>query len=154
MRGEEARQQAQAERLTLLKAENKAGYFGVYLDSRKPKPYQARVRRGGKQVRLGSFATSDVRGGGAVRRTLARGAGSGKASGAGGATTERGGEQGRGPAYAVRRFRQGGGRATRRCRQGGGCGFPPMPSDAFVKTETVVKEEEGSGSRPKRQRTK
>ena len=31
---------------------------------------------------------------------------------------------------------------------------PPMPSDAFVKTEAVVKEEEGSGSRPKRQRTK
>ena len=31
---------------------------------------------------------------------------------------------------------------------------PPMPSDAFVKTEAVVKEEERSGSRPKRQRTK
>ena len=31
---------------------------------------------------------------------------------------------------------------------------PPMPSDAFLKTEAVVKEEERSGSRPKRQRTK
>ena len=31
---------------------------------------------------------------------------------------------------------------------------PPMPSDAFVKTEAVVKEEERSCSRPKRQRKK
>ena len=31
---------------------------------------------------------------------------------------------------------------------------PPMPSDAFLKTEAVVKEEEGSGSQPKRQRAK
>ena len=31
---------------------------------------------------------------------------------------------------------------------------PPMPPDAFVKVEVVVKEEEGSDSRPKRQRTK
>ena len=31
---------------------------------------------------------------------------------------------------------------------------PPMPSDAFVKTEAVVKEEERSGSRPKRQRAR
>jgi len=29
---------------------------------------------------------------------------------------------------------------------------PPMPPDAFVKVEVVVKEEEGSGGRPKRQR--
>ena len=31
---------------------------------------------------------------------------------------------------------------------------PPMPSDAFVKTEAVVKEEERSGSWSKRQRAK
>ena len=31
---------------------------------------------------------------------------------------------------------------------------PPMPPDAFVKVEVVVKEEECSESRPKRQRTK
>ena len=33
---------------------------------------------------------------------------------------------------------------------------PPMPPDAFVKVEVVVKEEESSGSpsRPKRRRTK
>ena len=30
---------------------------------------------------------------------------------------------------------------------------PPMPPDAYVKVEIVVKEEESSGSRPKRRRT-
>ena len=51
MRSEEARQQAQAEELTLLKADNKTGYFGVHLDKRgQAKPYQARVWRGGKDV--------------------------------------------------------------------------------------------------------
>ena len=57
---EEARQQAQAEKLPLLVAENKAGYFGVALV--KPgqrKPYQARVWRGGKDVHLGFFATAE-----------------------------------------------------------------------------------------------
>ena len=52
----------QAGELTLLVAENKAGYFGVRLDSSRPgltKPYQARVRRGGKQVHLGNFATAE-----------------------------------------------------------------------------------------------
>ena len=31
---------------------------------------------------------------------------------------------------------------------------PPMPPDAFVKTEAVVKEEERSDGRPKRKKTK
>ena len=31
---------------------------------------------------------------------------------------------------------------------------PSMPPDAFVKVEVVVKEEKGSGTRPKRRRTK
>ena len=58
--GEEARQQAQAEGLTLLKADNKAGYFGVSLaNPGQPKPYEARVRRGGTTVYLGSFATAE-----------------------------------------------------------------------------------------------
>ena len=48
---EEARQQAEAEGLTLLVADNKAGYHGVHLDQRgKPKPYLAQVWRGGKNV--------------------------------------------------------------------------------------------------------
>ena len=52
--------QARAEGLTLLVADNKTGYFGVILN--KPgysKPYQAQVRRGGKMVYLGSFATTE-----------------------------------------------------------------------------------------------
>jgi hypothetical protein len=57
---DEARQQAQAEKLTLLVAENKTGYFGVHLAKPgQPKPYKAQVRRGGKQVCLGSFATAE-----------------------------------------------------------------------------------------------
>ena len=57
---EEARQQAEAERLTLLVAETQAGYFGVNLNNPgKPKPYQAQLRRGGKKVNLGSFATAE-----------------------------------------------------------------------------------------------
>ena len=59
---EEARQQAQAEGPTLLRAaEIKAGYFGVSLTN-KPgltKPYQAQATRGGKQVCLGTFATAE-----------------------------------------------------------------------------------------------
>ena len=59
MRSEEARQQAEAERLTLRVADNKAGYFGVHHQPGKPKPYQAQVSRGGKDVHLGSFATAE-----------------------------------------------------------------------------------------------
>ena len=55
-----ARQQAQAEKLTLLVADNKSGYLNVQLGKPgQPKPYQARAKRGGKDVRLGSFATAE-----------------------------------------------------------------------------------------------
>ena len=57
---EEARQQARAEGLTLLEADNKAGYFGVCINNPgSPKPFLARVRRGGKLVYLGCFATAE-----------------------------------------------------------------------------------------------
>jgi hypothetical protein len=57
---DEARQQAQAEKLTLVVAENKTGYFGVSLyKPGTPKPYRVLVRRGGKQVCLGTFATAE-----------------------------------------------------------------------------------------------
>ena len=57
---EEARQQAQAEELTLLKANNnKTGYFGVYHQRCLSKPFQVRVKRGGKQVHLGCFVTAE-----------------------------------------------------------------------------------------------
>ena len=56
---EGALQQAQAERLTLLKADNKTGYSCVCYKLGKPKPYLAQVKRGGKTVHLGSFATAE-----------------------------------------------------------------------------------------------
>ena len=59
---EEARQQSQAEGLTLLRvAQNKTGYFGVSLLSQpgKLKPFQAQLKRGGKVVYLGHFATAE-----------------------------------------------------------------------------------------------
>ena len=53
-------EQAQAEKVTLIVAENKAGYFGVCLaNPGNAKPYAARVRRGGKTVYLGYFATAE-----------------------------------------------------------------------------------------------
>ena len=53
-------QQAQEAQLTLLVAENTTGYFGVHLGKPgQPKPYQARVWRGGKPVTLGSFTTAE-----------------------------------------------------------------------------------------------
>eukprot|EP00964_Phaeocystis_antarctica_P153423 scaffold121697_cov57-Phaeocystis_antarctica.AAC.1 len=56
---EEARQQAQAEGLTLRLAESKTGYFGVYHKPGQHKPYQAQVTRGGRLVHLGVFATAE-----------------------------------------------------------------------------------------------
>ena len=53
------RSQAQAQGLTLLEAKNKTGYFGVYHQPGKPKPYLAQLRRGGKQVYLGCFVTAE-----------------------------------------------------------------------------------------------
>ena len=54
------RSQAEAEGLTMLKADNKAGYFGVKLaKSSKSKPYEAQVKRAGTMVYLGSFATAE-----------------------------------------------------------------------------------------------
>ena len=47
------------EGLTLLKAENKTGYFGVSQMPGRPKPYQAQVPRGNKLVHLGCFATAE-----------------------------------------------------------------------------------------------
>ena len=61
MLSSKALQQAQAEEVTtLLVAENETGYLGVNLNNPgRPKPYQARVRRGGKQMTLGRFATAE-----------------------------------------------------------------------------------------------
>ena len=148
---EEARQQARAEGLTLRLADNKTGYFGVYLEKPGyPKPYQARVRRGGKQVNLGYFATAEE-----AALCVARSP-EGRTAAAKQAAPQLSEEEGKGtvppmppgafvkeedvPAAAV-------------VKEEGA--VPPMPPDAFVvKTEVVVKEEGRSCSRPKRQRRK
>ena len=54
----QALQQAQAEGLTLHKTDNSTGYFGVY-HKNAYKTYEARVRHGGKNAYLGSFATAE-----------------------------------------------------------------------------------------------
>ena len=62
MTAEEVVRQAEAEGLTLLRSEggSSTGYKGVAIDSsRKGKPYLAQVRRGGKKVHLGCFATPE-----------------------------------------------------------------------------------------------
>ena len=69
-----------------------------------------------------------------MRRAIAGGAG-------GGGTGGGGGGPGHAPCRAVRRHS---------LKEEGT--VPPMPPDAFVKVEVVVKEEEGSDSRPKRLR--
>ena len=148
---EEARQQAQAEGLTLLKADSKTGYLGVNLTyPSRPKPYQAQVTRGGKKVSLGSFTTAEE-----AALFVARSP-EGRAAAAERAAPQLSEEEGKGmvplmppgafvkeedvPAAAV-------------VKEEGT--VPPMPPDAFVvKTEVVVKEEGSSGSRPKRQRRK
>jgi hypothetical protein len=115
---EEARQQAQAEGLTLRVAKNKAGYYGVHHQNPgQPKPYQAQVSRGGKHVSLGSFATAEEAAL-CVARSQERRAAAKRAA------PQLSEEEGKGtvlpmpPARRVRR--QGGGRASSRSRQGGG----------------------------------
>ena len=129
---EEARQQAKAKGLTLLVAKNKAGFFGVTHHPSQPKPYEARVSRGDtRRVHLGYFATAEevaLR----VARSLEGQAAAEQAAVAPPPTSE---EERKGPIAKEEGV------------------VPPMPPDAYVKVEVVVKEEEGSGSRPKRQRT-
>ena len=125
---EEARQQAQAEGLTLVVAKNKTGYFGVRLNPRcKSKPYEARVHRG-EQVSLGHFVTAEEAALHVARAAAERAAAAES--------------QGMSPAVSS---------GTTLKEEGV---VPPMPSDAYIKVEVVVKQEEGSDGRPKRQRVK
>ena len=50
---------AQTKELTLRLANTKTGYFGVHHQTGRPKPYQAQVKRDGKGVYLGNFATAE-----------------------------------------------------------------------------------------------
>jgi hypothetical protein len=144
---EEARQQAQAEKLTLPVANSKSGYFGVRLDRPgKPKPFEARVKRGGKVVYLGYFATAEEAAlcvarspegrAAAARAAAAESQGTLPAMPSGASLKEEGTVPPMPPGAIVK-------------EEGV---VPPMPPDAFVKLEVVVKEEEGPDSQPKRQR--
>ena len=173
---EEARQQAQAEGLTLRVAKNKAGYYGVHHQNPgQPKPYQAQVRRGGTTVGLGSFATAEE-----AALCVARSP-EGRAVAAAQAAAERAApapqppasEEGQGTAPAIppgATLKEEG--AVPPMPPGAfvkeeqvappGAFFkeegvvPPLPPDATVKREhaVIVKEEERSDDRAKRHRSK
>ena len=149
---DEARQQAQAGGLTLLKADSTTGYFGVYHKSGRSKPYQAQVRRGGNTVSLSSFATAEEAALCIARTPEGREAAQRAAASEG---------QGRAPAMPTGAV----------LKEEGA--VPPMPTDAYVKEEEVtppmppgaffkeeersmppdaVKEEGRSAGRPKRQK--
>ena len=114
-----ARQQAQAEGLTLRVADNGTGYFGVCLAfPGQPRPYKARVRRDGKRVHLGSFATAEEAAL-CVARSL-----EGRAVAARAAAAAE--SQGMPPTVPS-------GTSGKEERV-----VPPMPPDAFVKVEVVV----------------
>jgi hypothetical protein len=116
---QEARQQAQAEGLTLRVAESTTGYFGVCLAfPGQPRPYKAQVSRGGKRVHLGSFATAEEAAL-CVARSL-----EGRAVAARAAAAAE--SQGMPPTVPS-------GTSGKEERV-----VPPMPPDAFVKVEVVV----------------
>ena len=179
-------QQAREEGLTLRVAKNITGYFCVYLNKPgQPKPYQARVRRGGKQVSLGSFATAEEAALCIARSPEGRAATQRAAAASPPPSSE---EEGKGipamPTGAV--LKEEG--VVPAMPPGAYVKeeemvpplplikeeeamvplippdaiakvddeIPPMPSDAVVKHEpaVVVKEEESSDGRPKRQRMK
>ena len=137
---EEARQQAQAEELTLRVAENKTGYFGVTHRTGRLKPYIVQVSRGGKIVSLGYFATAEEAALCVARSPEGRAAAK-RAASAPTPLTSEAGVKGEPPAMPPDAYVKEEEMA------------PPMPPDAFVKVEVVVKEEAGSGGRPKRLRT-
>eukprot|EP00964_Phaeocystis_antarctica_P100052 scaffold65766_cov51-Phaeocystis_antarctica.AAC.2 len=150
---EEARQQAQTEGLTLRVAENRTGYIGVSHLPGRSKPFQAQVSRAGKKVSLGYFAAAEEAALCVARSPEGQAAAKRAASSAAQQLSE---EEGKGmvppmpPGAFVKEEDMPLPLAVKEE------GFvPPMPPDAFIKTETIVKdEEERSGSRPKRQRTR
>jgi len=141
-------------------AESKAGYFGVQFNHQacKSKPYQARVRRGGKLVYLGYFTTAEEAAlcvasspegrAAAARAAAAEGQGAHPAVPSGASLKEEDTvppmppgafvkEEGVVPLMPPGAFVKDEGVV------------PSMPLDAFVKVEVVVKEEKGPDSRPK-----
>ena len=56
---QQALRQAEAEGFVLQPSDNAAGFKGVSFHTGTSKPYEAKVRRGGKVVSLGGFATAE-----------------------------------------------------------------------------------------------
>ena len=119
---EQALQQAQAEGLSLRKADNPSGYVGVAVLSGRPKPFQVEVIRGGKQVYLGCFATAEE-----AALCIARSPeGQAAAERAATAPPTASSEQGKSKAAPVKPP----------VKEEGS--VPPMPLDAVVKEEDTV----------------
>ena len=152
---EEARQQAQAQGLTLRAAENKTGYFGVYLKpgshGTRPKPYRAELWSAGKTVTLGSFTTAE---GAAlcVARSPEGRAAAERAVSAGPQPSEEEGKDMVPPMPPGAFVKEEDMPSDAVVKEEGA--VPSMPPDAFVKVEVVVKEEQRSDRQAKRQRTK
>ena len=120
-------------------AESKTGYFGVTLAKPgQPKPYQAQVWRGGKNVHLGAFATAEEAALCVARSPEGKAAAERAAAAPLTSQAEVKDEPPAMPSGAYVKEEE---------------MAPPMPPDAYVKVEFVVKEEVGSGGRPKRLRT-
>jgi len=161
---DEARQQAQAEGLTLRVGDNKTGYFGVTLNQPgQPKPYQARAWRGGKDVSLGCFATAEEaalcvarspEGRAAARKAAAREEGNTPAMPPGTTLKEEGTVPPMPPGAFVKEEQVAPPLPPGAFIKEEGV-VPPMPPDAVVKREhAIVKEEERSDGRAKRRRSK
>ena len=160
------RSQAEAEGLTLLTADNKAGYFGVSHNRQgsRFKPYEARVRRGGKQVGLGYFATAEEaalfvarspEGQEAARKAAASEDGNAPGMPPGATLKEEGAVPPMPPGAFVKEEQVAPPMPPGAFIKEEGV-VPPMPPDAVVKREhaVVVKEEERSDDRPKRHKSK
>ena len=139
------RSQAEAEGLTLLEADNKTGYFGVYLNLTypgQPKPYQARVKCDGKDVHLGSFATAEEAALCIARSPEGQAAAERAASAP---PQQRSEEEGQDNAPATRSRAALKEEATVPPMPAGAFvkeeELPPMPPGAFVKEEVIVKRE-------------
>ena len=113
--------QAQAEGLTLRVADNKTGYYGVYLSNPgQAKPYAAQVTRGGKKVSLGCFATADE-----AALCVARSPEGRSAAAAAGAPPLVSEEEGKSAVPTRATLKEEG-------------AVPPMPLGAYVKEEEVA----------------
>ena len=132
----------------------------------RPKPYQARVWRGSKDVYLGSFATAEEaalcvarspEGRAAAERAAASegGQGTGRAMLPGAVLKEEGAVPPMPPGAFVKEEQVAPPLPPGAFFKEEGV-VPPMPPDAIIKREhtVVVKEEERSDGRPKRRRSK